>query len=179
MRPSSSVGAALLLLAAIGACGKQGDRPEADLPDARAAATQAVPHYSAVLLDGDSVSLEAQRGSPVLLNIWATWCIPCREEMPLLQKLYEANASRGLRVVGVSVDARGAEDRVRLFRKEFGVTFPIWLDPDERASFIFRAIGVPATYLIDREGRIVWRKLGPIEADDRTMQQALEQALAS
>jgi cytochrome c-type biogenesis protein len=166
-------GAALLFV--VSACASQQDQPA----PAQKADASVVPAYSAVLLDGDSVSLAAQRGHPVLLNIWATWCIPCREEVPLLQKLHEAKRGDGLRVIGVSVDARGAEQRIRDFVKEFGVTFPIWLDPDERASFIFRAIGVPATYLIDREGRMVWRKLGPIEVTDKSMLAALDSVLKS
>jgi thiol-disulfide isomerase/thioredoxin len=150
------------------------DRQSADTTGALPA-----PMYSAVLMNGDSVSLAAQRGSVVLLNIWATYCIPCRDEMPLLQKLHEEQSGRGLRVVGVSVDARGAEERVSQFLTEYGVTFPIWLDPDERASFIFRAIGVPATYIITRDGKVIWQRLGPIEADDPKMKAALEEALSA
>ena len=153
---------ALALSAA--ACGP-GDQQPAD----SASAPQPAPMYAAVSMKGDSVSLKSLEGKVVLLNIWATYCIPCREEMPYLQTLHTKFESKGFQVVGISVDARGMEDRINKFLGELSVTFPIWLDPDERASFVFRAIGVPASYLITRDGKIVWRKLGPIDANDPTL----------
>ena len=135
------------------------------------------PAYSAVTIDGDSVSLAAHRGKVVLLNIWATWCHPCREELPVLQRLYERNAARGLEIVGVSVDSRGEERKVRDFARSFGLTYPVWHDPHERVSAIFLAPGVPATYLIDREGVLRWRHVGPVRENDPALRQALEQAL--
>jgi cytochrome c biogenesis protein CcmG/thiol:disulfide interchange protein DsbE len=135
------------------------------------------PAYSAVTLDGDSVSLVAQRGKVVLLNIWATWCHPCRDELPVLQRLYEQNAPRGLEIVGVSVDSRGEERKVRDFARSFGLTYPVWHDPDERVSALFLAPGVPASYLIDRTGVLRWRHVGPVRDGDPALRQALEQAL--
>ncbi len=135
------------------------------------------PDYKAVALLGDSVSLKDHRGQVVLLNIWATWCEPCREEMPFLQKVHQQHKDAGLRIVGVSIDARGEEARIKRFLSEFGVTFPIWLDPDDRASFLFRAIGVPASYLIARDGKVVWKHLGPISDRDTSFSAALARAL--
>jgi cytochrome c-type biogenesis protein len=97
--------------------------------------------------------------------------------MPLLEQLHAQNSAAGLMVVGVSVDAWGEEDRIREFLDAYGVTFPIWLDPGERSSLAFRAVGVPASYLIDREGAIVWRKLGPMSPEDTTFDAALAVAL--
>jgi cytochrome c biogenesis protein CcmG, thiol:disulfide interchange protein DsbE len=79
------------------------------------AAGDTVPEFGAPLLDGDSLHLASLRGQPVLLNIWATWCAPCREEMPALQALHEEYGPRGLRIIGVSVDSRGAEPAIRRF----------------------------------------------------------------
>jgi thiol-disulfide isomerase/thioredoxin len=135
------------------------------------------PAYAAVTLDGDSVSLAALRGKVILLNIWATWCHPCREEIPVLQRLHQAYAGRGLALVGVSVDARGEEAKVRDFARSFGMTYPIWHDPDERASATFLAIGVPATYLIGRDGTLLWRHVGPVREGDPKLKRALERAL--
>lgn len=137
------------------------------------------PGYRAVLLSGDSVSLADTRGRVVLLNVWATWCHPCREEIPILQGLHERYASHGLDLVGVSVDARGEEDTIREFANDFGMTYPIWLDPDERVQSTFLAIGVPATFLIDRGGVLRWRHVGPVRADDSTLMRELERALRS
>lgn len=140
---------------------------------------QTAPHYSAVSLNGDSISLEQLRGRVVLLNVWATWCHPCREEIPVLQALHARYAPRRLELVGVSVDARGEEDTIRQFARDFGMTYSIWLDPDERVQSTFLAIGVPATFLIDREGVLRWRHVGPVRANDTTLVHELERALAT
>ena len=135
------------------------------------------PAYRAVAIDGDSVSLAELRGTVVLLNIWATWCHPCRDEIPVLQRLHETYAARGLALVGVSVDARGEERQIREFARGFGMTYPIWHDPDERVSATFLAVGVPATYLIDREGILRWRHVGPVRDGDPALARRLEEAL--
>lgn len=138
-----------------------------------------VPDYGALTLGGDSASLSQLGDDVVLLNVWATWCPPCRKEIPVLQALHEAHAERGLRVVGVSVDAAGEAEAVRRFVDSYGVTFDIWLDPSERVSSTFRTSGVPTTLLIDRDGRLVWRHLGPVTADDPEMHRVIEETLAS
>ena len=159
-----------LVAAATGAC----ERAERGAP---VQIGQPAPAYGTRSIDGDSVSLAGQRGKVVLFNIWATWCIPCREELPALQRLHERYASQGLSLVGVSVDARGEEENVRDFARRYGITYPIWLDPDERAPGLFLAVGVPATYLIGRDGTLLWRRIGPVRDDDPTLRRALEQAL--
>ena len=137
------------------------------------------PAYATVALNGDSVSLASLRGKPVLLNIWATWCHPCRAEIPDLRVLHERYRNRGLELVGVSVDADGTDEAIKEFMDEFRMTYPIWRDPDERVSARFLALGVPATFLIDREGILRWRKTGPIAPNDSTLTAAIEQALGS
>jgi cytochrome c-type biogenesis protein len=139
---------------------------------------QPAPAYAAVSLTGDSVSTTEAQGRVVLLNVWATWCHPCRTEIPVLQQLYGRYASRGLEVVGVSVDARGEENTIRQFASDFGMTYPIWLDPDERVQAAFLAIGVPATFLIDRKGVLRWRHIGPVRANDSTLVREIERSLA-
>jgi cytochrome c-type biogenesis protein len=121
------------------------------------------PEYGAALLDGDSLSLASLEGTPVLLNVWATWCHPCREEMPDLQALSERYRDRGLRVLGVSIDQRGSDEAIRAFLGEAGVDFTILLDPRDVVSRRFQAMGVPETYLIDREGVIRKRWIGRFE----------------
>ena len=135
------------------------------------------PEYSSATVAGDSVALSEHQGEVVVLNVWATWCLPCREEIPALQRLHERYSDEGLRIVGVSVDARGEETAVRNFIDEFGVTFDIWYDPAQRVISTFQVIGVPNTYLIDREGIIRWKHIGPVTDDDPQLLSALESAL--
>jgi peroxiredoxin len=136
-----------------------------------------VPEYRAQALGADSVSLADLQGKVVLLNVWATWCPPCREEIPALQELYERHSARGLEVVGVSIDAPGEEAAVRDFMRGQGVTYPVWLDSSDRVSSTFRLTGVPSTFLIGRDGTLLWKHLGPITAEDPGLTAALEEAL--
>jgi cytochrome c biogenesis protein CcmG, thiol:disulfide interchange protein DsbE len=136
------------------------------------------PGYAATTLAGDSVGLHELRGQVVLLNVWATWCAPCREEIPDLQELYVRHADRGFEVVGVSVDGRNERENIRRFAESFNVSYTIWHDPDDAIGNRFRTIGVPTTFLIDRQGVLVWRHMGPVTADDASLNEALERALA-
>ena len=140
---------------------------------------KAVPEYRAVSVDGDSVSLGAQRGKVGRFNVWATWCHPCRDEIPELLVLYDKYKPRGLELVGVSIDANGSDEAIRRFMKDFRMTYPVWRDPDERVSTEFLVVGVPATFLIDRNGTLRWRKTGPIQPGDSSLTAAIEQALGS
>ncbi|HSK17747.1 MAG TPA: TlpA disulfide reductase family protein [Longimicrobiales bacterium] len=127
------------------------------------AAGDPAPDFGAPVFDGDSLHLSSLAGQPVLLNVWATWCPPCREEMPALQALHEEFGPRGLRVVGVSVDSRGSEDTIRRFLEEGGYTFTILHDASDAVSRQFRTIGVPESFLIDGEGRVVRRWIGKFD----------------
>ncbi len=138
-----------------------------------------VPEYSARSLAGDSVSLAGMRGSVVLLNIWATWCAPCRDELPVLQALYDQYRERGFEIVGVSVDQRGEQRAIQRFIDDYGLTYPIWHDPEERVTSTFFAIGVPATYLVDRDGTLRWQRVGPVHENDPSLIPALEAALGT
>jgi cytochrome c biogenesis protein CcmG, thiol:disulfide interchange protein DsbE len=134
----------------------------ADAPAVRVGDT--VAHYAAPLLEGDTFRLGT--GQLTLLNVWATWCPPCREEMPELQALHDRYGPEGLRVVGVSIDTRRAESLVREFIDELDITFPIALDPEERVGGVIVIQGMPTTVLVDENRRVVWRHLGAVTADD-------------
>ncbi|MCC6929612.1 MAG: TlpA family protein disulfide reductase [Gemmatimonadaceae bacterium] len=169
---------ALVMLAAfaaipMSACG----RPDAT--PAEVAIGKPIPPYSAATLDGATRSIADQKGKVVLLNVWATWCAPCRDEIPYLQSLYDRHAANGLEVIGVSVDARGSEETIREFSKDFRMTYPIWLDPDEKVQTLYMALGVPASYLIDRGGVLRWKHLGTVRATDTSFTNALDAALGS
>ena len=137
------------------------------------------PTYDATSIDGAPVSLADLRGRVVLLNIWATWCKPCRQEMPALDTLHRRHAAAGFEVVGVSIDEPGARDRLAPFAQELGASYTLWHDPADRVSSTFLAVGVPASYLIDRDGTLRWRHVGPVTADDPALTAALEEALGA
>ena len=164
-------------MAAIGCASR--DKSAAPAGDGRVEIGAPAPAYATVSLDGDSVSLAGQKGKVVLLNIWATWCHPCRTEIPELRALHARYRDRGLELIGVSVDTDGTDDAIRSFMKDFQMSFPIWRDPDERISTTFLAIGVPATFLIDKDGILRWRKTGPIAPHDTSLSAAIERTLGS
>ena len=136
------------------------------------------PDFQAVSLDGGrTVALADYAGQTILVNLWATWCAPCRFETPYLQSVYEENQERGLMIVGVSVDSPSALDSVKDFLEEMGVTYDILLDPDMVSTDVFAAIGLPASFLIDGDGVVRFTRLGPIAEGDPAFLEALEQTL--
>ncbi|MCC6313001.1 MAG: redoxin domain-containing protein [Thermomicrobiales bacterium] len=137
------------------------------------------PHFTAARLDGGEVTLDDLRGSVVVLNGWATWCEPCRVEMPFLEQLHREYGERGVHVVGVSIDRGDADGAVRAFAAEAGVTFDILRDPRNQFARTFRASGVPETLLIGRDGAILHRWKGPLDVDPAATRTAIEQALVA
>ena len=137
------------------------------------------PKYWAPTLDGDPVALSSLAGEVVLLNVWATWCPPCRREMPSLQALHEQFADQGLRVVGVSIDAAAREPELRAFLEEVGVTYTILHDPDERISRVMPIVGIPHTFLIGRDRTFLRQWFGEIDATGPEITAAVREALAA
>ncbi len=120
------------------------------------------PVYATALLGGDSARVGP--GEPLtLLNVWATWCIPCEKELPDLEALHAEYGARGLRILGVSVDA-GAPASVAAYVQERSLSFLIGHDPDERVRMAYQTIGVPESFLIAPDGRLLWRHIGPLPA---------------
>jgi peroxiredoxin len=111
------------------------------------------PVFTVPSAEGRSLSLTDSRGSVVLLNFWATWCPPCREEMPSMERLYQRYRDRGFTVLAVSIDRNVAA--VAPFVKEFQLTFPIGLDPESAVTRLYRVRALPTTVLIDRSGQVV------------------------
>ncbi|CAN5363454.1 hypothetical protein BH24GEM3_BH24GEM3_14980 [soil metagenome] len=167
----------VLLVPALTGCGGEGEAGGRQFRSV--AAGDPAPAFAAATLDGDTLSLAALQGEAVLLNIWATWCLPCREEMPGLQRLHEELGEQGLRVVGVSIDSRGASRDVRDFLASHGISFTILHDPEERVTRAFRTTGVPETFLIDRQGRIVRRWIGLFDPTSEDTRSSVREALAA
>jgi thiol-disulfide isomerase/thioredoxin len=119
------------------------------------------PGFSATTVDGHALSLESLRSRVVLLNFWASWCLECRAEMPALEQLHRDYASRGLTVLAVNF--REAPGTVRRYARELGLTIPLLMDPSGAITKSYGVIGLPASFLIGRDGRAVARAIGPRE----------------
>lgn len=119
------------------------------------------PDFRAVdVVRGDTVDFRARyRGQVTLVNIWATWCAPCRDEMPSMEALYQDFAARGFKIAAVSID-EGSSDKVRAFANELGLTFDILHDQTGGIQGTYQTTGVPESFLLDRDGRIVRRLIG-------------------
>ena len=129
---------------------------------ARAKVGEAAPDF--VLEDastGRAVKLSDYRGRPVVLNFWATWCVPCRSEMPDLQRAYEQRAQSGDLVV-IGVDDKEPANVVTAFTHDLGVTFPILLDRTSNVRSHYGVVGLPGTFFIDRNGVIRSQNFGPV-----------------
>ena len=116
------------------------------------------------------------RGKVVLLNFWASWCQECRPEMPMFERLHREFASQGLSVIGIN--AREGTEAIRGYAKELRLTFSLVLDPKGEINAAYGAIGLPATFLIGRDGRAVARAVGPRDWDSAPAK-AIIQALLS
>jgi peroxiredoxin len=112
----------------------------------------AAPDFTLDTLEGGSITLSDLRGRPVMLNIWASWCLPCRTEMPAIQRVHQRLAEEGLVVIGLNATSQDGEAAARRFAQEFGLTFPIAFDRDGSASAQYELMGLPSTYFIDRQG---------------------------
>lgn len=118
--------------------------------------------FKVTLLSGDTFRLSDQRGKVVLMNIWATWCPPCREETPDLVELYEKYKDEGFVTLGVSIDKQG-ESVVRPFMKKYGVTYPMYIDTDGTVMDKYGpTMGIPTTYIIGRQGNLRYFAVGAV-----------------
>ena len=110
-------------------------------------------------LSGDYARLSNFRGKVVFLNIWATWCPPCREEMPSMESLYRKLKGRDFEMLAVSIDGEGGK-AVRPFAAKYRLTFPVLLDPDNKTPKLYGLTGVPETFIIDKNGMVIKKVIG-------------------
>ncbi len=120
------------------------------------------PDFSLTDLSGTKLSLSQYRGKVVLLDFWATWCDPCKEEIPHFVEMQNRYASQGLQIIGISMD--DDEQAVRAFQQQFKMNYPVAMGSVEVAEQFGGILGLPITFVIDREGRIVSRHVGATQS---------------
>jgi thiol-disulfide isomerase/thioredoxin len=138
-----------------------------------------LPEIAFADVKGDAKSLGDWHGKVVLVNIWATWCVPCREEMPTLDRLQAELGGRDFDVVAVNID-RGQGDKPKTFLAETGAThLQLYTDPSGKLFAALKTVGMPATLLIDREGREIGRLVGPADWDSPEALALIRAAIAA
>ncbi len=163
-RPGWRAGAMFVLMALLGACGEQ-----------RFTAPEA-PDFTLSTLDGgEKVSLREHRGDVVYLTFWASWCIPCRQEMPHLMRLWEQHRDDGFQVIGINVDED--VEAARQFARDYGIEFPLVRDEDRTVSKLYRVAGYPSHYIVGRRGRVHFSALGFTEDDALAVTQEVQTLL--
>ena len=150
----------------LAAAAARGERPQA-------------PDFTLERLDRNGeLALSSLKGKAVVLNVWASWCIPCKEEAPFLERVWQRNRKRGLVVVGL--DAKDFRRDARRFAERFGLTFPIVYDGPGDTLGGYGVTGFPETFVLDRQGKVVEAFAGAVNADEERarLRAAIEQALA-
>jgi peroxiredoxin len=160
LKPAFLVGGVGVFCALLGCDSGYSESPQAEAPPSRSVAYQGrpsvgsrAPDFRLMDLHGKAVSLSDYQGKVVLLNFWATWCGPCRVEMPAMEALYRSMQSKGLEILAVSVDQEGTAV-TRPFQEALGLSFPILHDQDYQVGLTYGARTLPMTFAIDRKGII-------------------------
>lgn len=142
------------------------------------------PDFSLTTFDGKKIALAELRGKPVVINFWASWCVPCRTEAPILERAWKEYRERGVVILGV--DYVDTEDAAKTFMQEYGMTYPNGADLGTRISQMYRITGVPETYFVTRDGKMMsgidangrafanW--IGPI--DEASLRERIEKLLS-
>lgn len=112
------------------------------------------PDFTLETLEGETITLSDLRGQVVIVNLWSSWCPPCRAEMPAIEQIYQSYKARGLEVLAVNTTYQDSEKAAAQFAQDFGLTFPILLDRDGAVSRRYQLQALPTTYFIDRQGII-------------------------
>jgi cytochrome c biogenesis protein CcmG, thiol:disulfide interchange protein DsbE len=124
-----------------------------------------IPDFELSTLDGRKVRLADLRGSPVLINFWATWCGPCKQEMPLLVEQYNWNKGKGLRVLAIDTLANDNVDDMRAFAQKFNMTFDVLVDEQDAIAGGWEVMGLPTTFFVKPDGTVAKVHVGQLTAD--------------
>ncbi len=134
------------------------------------------PDFTLVDMEGNEHTLSQYSGRVVMVNFWATWCPPCREEMPSMQRIWKLLQGDGFVILAVDIGETAEE--IEPFVMEYDIDFPILLDPDSKVATAWSARGLPTTYLVDRSGNIAYRAIGGREWDSELILQTIKKMLA-
>lgn len=145
----------------------------------RTAVHPPAPPLDLAILGGGDFKLEQARGEVLLLNVWATWCKPCRKELPELARLHRELGPRGFSVVGVSVDPARKKDEVAQMVRELDLPFPVLLDPDNVSVHDWSITGYPTSFVIDKAGGVRWRREGIIYEHDEELAATINASIES
>lgn len=139
------------------------------------ASADAAPDFTLPSSKGDNVRLAEARGQVVMLNFWATWCTPCRKEMPLLDAMYQRYSSAGFVLYGVNVeeDTEGAKKLI----KDLGVSFPVLFDTESKASTLYNVDSMPTSVLIDRKGQVRYVHRGYKPGDEEIYREKIRELI--
>lgn len=180
--------AAALLLPGIAGCG--GENQTSELGDSGPRIIQTAPRSGGIEIGNrlprfEAVTLAGGRwsgdlgGNVTLVNIWATWCTPCRYEIPDLIELKSAWGPKGFEVLGVSVDNPGTAPQIQQFVRDFEINYTVVHDPGMTTLDAFDTTVVPTTVLVDRDGNVRWHHIGPVSSDDPELIDLLTELLGS
>lgn len=141
--------------------------------------TTAAPDFTIETLQGDRVSLSDYRGQVVLLNLWATWCPPCREEMPSMQTLYNQLKGRGFSILAVAAPTPPREtfEKIKNYIAENEYTFPVLIDSEYKVNGTYGTGSIPTSWIVDTEGNLVARLVGATDWESDSIMEALEELL--
>jgi len=129
--------------------------------------TPPAPHFSLKDINGKSYDLTDYRGQVVIVNFWTTWCPPCRFELPSMERAYQQFKQQGIEILAINVGEDA--DTIFTFTVDYPVTFPLLMDLDSQVINNYPVIGLPTTYIIDTDGRLVYRAVGTREWDDAVL----------
>lgn len=167
--------AIFLLLPLLFACSKKGEETKSP-PAVGVEAGFLAPDFVMKNLRGGTASLSQHRGKVVLINFWATWCGPCKMEMPSMEALYRSYSRNDFEILAVSIDTLG-EPPVRLFVEDFGFTFPVLMDEQFEVNDQYRVRVVPTSILVDRKGVVTERFLGAKDWNNQESRDVIEKLI--
>ena len=120
------------------------------------------PDFELKTIEGDTIKLSDLRGKVVFVNLWATWCPPCRAEMPEMVRYYKDHSSKDIEVLAVNLTDSDSEKEVKKFAQDFNLNFPVLLDPEGKVGDTYKTVTIPTTYIIDKKGIIKQKHIGPM-----------------